>query len=152
MRTAANFLWFILNGLWLGLGWWFFGLLAALTIVGLPWARACFVIGQMAFLPFGKEAISRKDLNGRDDLGTGGLGLLGNIVWFILAGIWLALGHIIWGIANCLTIIGIPFGIQHFKLAGLALFPVGKAIVSKEVAQVARKESAMAILASHRSR
>ena len=146
MRTAANFLWFILNGFWMGLCWWFFGLLAAITVVGLPWARACFVIGQMAFHPFGREAISRLELTGRDDLGTGGLGAVGNIIWFVFAGAWLALGHIVWGIANCITIIGIPFGIQHFKLASLALFPVGKTIVRKEVAQAARNDNAHATL------
>lgn len=137
MRTMANFLWFVLNGFWMGLGWWFLGLIAAVTIVGLPWARACFVIGQMAFLPFGREAISRRDLTGQDDLGTGAIGTLGNIVWFVCAGCWLALGHVLWGVANCVTIIGIPFGLQHFKLAGLALFPVGQAIVTREVAQAA---------------
>ena len=106
----------------------------------------------MAFLPFGREAISRRELTGRDDLGTGGLGLLGNIVWFVLAGFWLALGHIIWGALNCLTIIGIPFGIQHFKLAGLAVAPVGKTVVMKEVAAAARREDALSTLAAHRGR
>ena len=152
MRTAANFLWFILNGFWMGMGWWFFGLIAAVTIVGLPWARACFGSGQMAFLPFGREAISRRELTGHSDLGTGSLGTIGNIIWFVFAGAWLALAHIIWGIANCITIIGIPFGIQHFKLAGVALFPVGKTIVRKEVAQAARNDNAYATVAAHRNR
>lgn len=152
MRTAANFLWFILNGFWMGLGWCFFGVLAAITIVGLPWARACFVIGQMAFLPFGREAINRRALTGQDDIGTGAIGALGNIIWFVCAGAWLALGHILWGIANCITIIGIPFGLQHFKLAGLALFPVGQTIVTKEVAEAARNQGAVVTLAAHRGR
>jgi uncharacterized membrane protein YccF (DUF307 family) len=152
MRTAANFLWFIFNGFWMGLGWWFFGFLAAVTIVGLPWARACFVIGQMAFLPFGREAVNRRDLTGYGDLGTGTLGALGNIVWFVCAGCWLALAHIAWGVANCLTIIGIPFGLQHFKLAGLALFPVGKTVVRTEVAQAVRNDRAYGTLASYRNR
>jgi len=152
LRTATNFLWFIFNGFWMGLGWWCFGILAAITIIGLPWARACFVIGQMAFLPFGKETISRRELTGHDDLGTDTIGLLGNIIWFICAGFWLALGHVVWGIANCITLIGIPFGIQHFKLAGLALFPVGKAIVTKEVAQASRNNRAFVPVATLRNR
>ena len=85
----------------------------------------------MAFLPFGREAVDRRVLTGRDDLGTGGLGLIGNVIWFVFAGVWLAIGHVIWGVMNCLTIIGIPFGLQHFKLAGLALFPVGKTVVMR---------------------
>ncbi len=152
MRTAANFLWFILNGFWMGLGWWVIGLFAALTIVGLPWARACFVIGQMAFLPFGREAIDRRELTGRNDLGTGALGTVGNIVWFVCAGAWLAIAHLVLGIANCITIIGIPFGIQHFKLAGLALFPVGKTIVTKGVAQEVRSLNAAKSVTGYRRR
>jgi uncharacterized membrane protein YccF (DUF307 family) len=150
MRMVANFLWFVLNGFWMGLGWWFFGAVAAITFVGLPWARACFVIGQMAFLPFGREAINRRDLTGRDDLGTGSIGVLGNIIWFACAGFWLALGHVLWGVANCITIIGIPFGLQHFKLAGLALFPVGQAIVTRDVAQAARDQRASATVRAYR--
>lgn len=152
MRTAANFLWLIFGGVWMGLGWWVFGCLAVITIVGLPWARGCFVIGQMAFLPFGREAISRRDLTGRDDPGTGALGLIGNVIWFVFAGVWLAIGHVVWGILNCLTIIGIPFGLQHFKLAGLALAPVGKAVVMKDVAQAARYENARGTVAGYRQR
>ena len=106
-------------------------MLYAVTVVGLPWAKACFVIGQFAFLPFGKEAVSRDLVTGKDDIGTGALGLVGNIVWFILAGIWLALGHVATALALFLTIVGIPFGVQHLKLAVLALAPVGKTIVPK---------------------
>jgi uncharacterized membrane protein YccF (DUF307 family) len=99
--------------------------------VGLPWAKACFVIGQFAFLPFGKEAVSRKDLTLQSDIGTGALGLVGNVVWFVLAGWWLAIGHLVSALACFVTIIGIPFGIQHMKLALIALAPIGKTIVSK---------------------
>ena len=107
------------------------GLLCAVTVVGLPWAKACFVIGQFAFLPFGKEAVSRNQLTGKDDIGTGALGMVGNILWFIFAGIWLAIGHVATALALFLTIIGMPFGIQHLKLAVLALAPIGKKIVAK---------------------
>ena len=142
MRAIGNFLWFILGGVIMGLCWWLAGLLAFVTIIGIPWGKACFVIGQFTFFPFGKEAISRKELSNRDDIGTGGLGLLGNIIWFILAGLWLAIGHLISAIACAITIIGIPFALQHLKLAGIALAPIGKTIVSKEIAAAARRNSA----------
>jgi len=142
MRAIGNFLWFILGGLFMGLAWWIVGVLAFVTIIGIPWGRACFVIGQFSFFPFGKEAISRKELHLKDDIGTGGLGLLGNIVWFVLGGFWLALGHVMSALACFITIIGIPFGIQHLKLAGIALAPIGKTIVAKEVAEMARKANA----------
>lgn len=147
MGLIGNFLWFIFGGFVMGLGWWVLGLLAFLTIVGIPWGRACFVIGLFAFFPFGKEAISRKELTNQEDIGTGGLGLLGNIIWFVFAGLWLAIGHVLSALVCFITIIGIPFGIQHLKLAGLALAPIGKTIVPKEVAQAARQQSAEAEVA-----
>jgi len=131
MRAIGNLLWFIFGGFLMGLAWWFFGILAFVTIIGIPWGKACFVIGQFTFLPFGREAVSRRDLNQKDDIGTGLLGLIGNIIWFIFAGAWLAIGHIVSALACFITIIGIPFGIQHLKLAGLALAPIGKTIVTK---------------------
>ena len=131
MRTIGNILWFIFGGIWMGLGWWLAGLVAAITIVGLPWAKSCFVIGQFAFLPFGKEAVSRPVVNGSGDIGTGALGTIGNIIWFLCAGVWLAIGHLATALALFVTIIGIPFGWQHVKMAGLALAPIGKTIVSK---------------------
>lgn len=129
LRAIGNILWFLLGGLVMGLAWWLIGLVAFITIIGIPWGRACFVIGQFTFLPFGREAVDRKLITGKDDLGTGALGLLGNIIWFILAGFWLAIGHITMALAMFLTIIGIPFGLQHLKLALLTLAPVGKVIV-----------------------
>jgi uncharacterized membrane protein YccF (DUF307 family) len=126
----------------MGLGWWLAGLICAITIVGIPWAKSCFVIGQFAMLPFGKVAISRAGLSGVEDLGTGPLGTIGNIIWFLFAGVWLAIGHVVTACGCFITIIGIPFGIQHLKLAGLALAPVGKTIVSKEEAAAAKLYSA----------
>lgn len=134
MGLIGNVLWFVLGGFVMGLGWWLAGLLALLTIVGIPWAKACFVIGQFAFFPFGKVAMGRKELSKRDDIGTGTLGLLGNVIWFIFAGVWLAIGHLLSALLCFLTIIGIPFGLQHLKLAGIALAPIGKTIVDKETA------------------
>ena len=151
MSAIGNLLWFVFGGLWMGLGWWLAGIICALTIVGLPWAKSCFVIGQFAFLPFGKEAISRAELNGYEDVGTGVLGAIGNVLWFLIAGVWLAIGHVVAACACFVTIIGIPFGIQHLKLAGLALAPVGKTIVSKEDAEAARLYAAQAAVARYRS-
>jgi uncharacterized membrane protein YccF (DUF307 family) len=94
------------------------------------------------FLPFGIEAISRAALNGVEDIGNGPFGLIGNILWFLVAGAWLAIGHIITACGCFITIIGTPFGIQHLKLAELALAPVGKTIVSNEEASAARRYSA----------
>jgi uncharacterized membrane protein YccF (DUF307 family) len=151
MSAIGNLLWFVMGGFFMGLGWWLAGLLAFITIVGIPWGKACFVIGQFAFLPFGKEALSRKELSNQDDIGTGGLGLIGNIIWFIFAGIWLAIGHVISAICCFVTLIGIPFGIQHLKLAGIALAPIGKTIVDKEVAAAARRHNAEASVNNIRS-
>ena len=150
MRAIGNFLWFILGGVFMGLGWWLAGALAFVSIVGIPWGRACFVIGNFTFFPFGKEAIDREDLSGEKDLGTGGLGVVGNIVWFLLAGWWLAIGHVMSAIACFVTIIGIPFGIQHLKLAGIALAPIGKTIVNKDLAEAARHNKAAADLSKIR--
>ncbi|WP_445362705.1 YccF domain-containing protein [Microbulbifer sp. ANSA003] len=142
MRTLGNFLWFILGGVFMGLCWWFCSLIAFISIIGIPWGRACFVIGKFSFFPFGKEAISREELTLRGDIGTSGFGLVGNIIWFLLAGIWLAIGHLLHAIACFITIIGIPFGLQHLKLAAISLSPIGKTIVSKEVAQSAKMRNA----------
>ncbi|MBC8414108.1 MAG: YccF domain-containing protein [Nitrospira sp.] len=151
MRTIGNILWFILGGLIMGLAWWLAGAIAFITVIGIPWGRACFVIGRFSFFPFGKEAISRDELTQKKDIGTGGLGLLGNIIWFVFAGIWLALGHLASAIVNFITIIGIPFAIQHLKLAGIALSPIGKTIVTKEVAASARAANAEGVVDSLRS-
>ncbi|WP_010322036.1 YccF domain-containing protein [Marinobacterium stanieri] len=132
LRFLGNVLWFVLGGLVMGLAWWLAGLLAAITIVGLPWARSCFVLGSFSFFPFGREAVSRKALTGEDDLGTGTIGLIGNIIWFIFAGVWLAIGHLMSAVACFITIVGIPFGIQHLKLALIALSPVGQTVVDSD--------------------
>jgi uncharacterized membrane protein YccF (DUF307 family) len=129
MRTLGNIIWFIFGGVFMGLAWWLTGIIALVTIIGIPWAKACFVMGQFAFLPFGKKAVLRNERAKKQDIGTGAFGMLGNIIWFILAGWWLAIGHLISALACFITIIGIPFGIQHLKLAELAIFPIGKTII-----------------------
>lgn len=132
LSLLLNILWVILGGFFMALGWWLAGLLMAITIIGLPWARACFVIGAFSLWPFGKTARSRSEVRGRDDLGTGTLGCIGNVIWFVLAGWWLAIGHVTAALANFITIIGIPFGVQHLKLALIALAPIGQTIVDKD--------------------
>ena len=134
----------------MGIAWWLFGLIAFVSIIGIPWGKACFVIGQFTFFPFGKEAIDREELSGQEDIGTGVLGALGNVVWFLLAGIWLAIGHVLCALVNFITIIGIPFGIQHLKLAGISLAPIGKTIVTIEVAGAAREFNAQETVAKLR--
>lgn len=150
MRAIGNLIWFLLGGVIMGLAWWLVGLVAFVTVVGIPWGRACFVIGKFSFFPFGKEAISRKELTNEGDIGTSGFGTLGNIIWFLLAGLWLAIGHAISAAVCFITIIGIPFGIQHLKLAGISISPIGKTIVSKEVAKAALEENARSAVAAMR--
>ena len=142
MRLLGNFLWFILGGIFMGISWWIMGLICFISIIGIPWGKACFVIGEFTFFPFGKEAISREELHQAKDIGTIGFGVIGNIIWFLFFGLWLAIAHIINAIACFITIIGIPFGIQHLKLAGIALFPIGQTIVDKEVASEVRVQNA----------
>ena len=141
MLLILNLLWVMFGGLVAALTWLLAAAVMALTIVGIPWARACLTTALFTLWPFGQEAISRELLYGKGDIGTGTLGLVGNILWFVLAGIWLAIGHVLAAVVLGLTIIGIPFAIAHLKLAGLALAPIGKAIVSKEVAEEARRRA-----------
>jgi uncharacterized membrane protein YccF (DUF307 family) len=129
VALLLNFVWLACGGLVMALGWALAGIVMALTIIGLLWARAAFTIAFYALLPFGHRAVPRDEWQGRRDLGTGALGTLGNVVWFVLAGWWLALAHLIAAVALAVTIIGIPFAWAHLKLAGLALWPIGMKIV-----------------------
>jgi uncharacterized membrane protein YccF (DUF307 family) len=110
-------------------GWMIAAVIMAITIIGLPWARAAFNIGVYSLLPFGQQAIDRNLITGQHDIGTGPFGLIGNLIWLILAGWWLALGHLITAVLWAVTIIGLPFAWAHLKLAGIALWPIGKVIV-----------------------
>ncbi|AOW84842.1 YccF domain-containing protein [Vibrio mimicus] len=138
LRTLGNIIWFLCGGIVMGLAWWLFGVLAFISIIGIPWGRACFVMGNFSFWPFGYEAISRDELTQQTDIGTSGFGVLGNIIWFVLAGFWLAVGHILSAVACFITIIGIPFALQHLKLAVISLAPIGKTVVPIEEAARAR--------------
>jgi uncharacterized membrane protein YccF (DUF307 family) len=124
-----NLLWLVFGGLVMAAGWFVAAIVMALTIVGLPWTRAAFTIARYALLPFGHRAVARAEWRGHDDLGTGSLGTLGNLLWLVLAGWWLALGHLGAALALAVTVIGLPFAWAHLKLAGLALWPIGRMIV-----------------------
>lgn len=138
MRTLGNIIWFLCGGVFMGLLWWLFGILAFISIIGIPWGRACFVMGNFSFFPFGKEAVSRDELTNEMDIGTSPLGVIGNVLWFVFAGLWLAIGHILSAAACFVTIIGIPFALQHLKLAVISLAPIGKTVVTSEEAAIAR--------------
>ena len=124
-----NLLWLVFGGLWMAVGWGIAAVIMAITIIGIPWARAAFTIAIYTLLPFGQKAVSRADYTGVPDVGTGPLGEVGNIVWLVLAGWWLALGHLIAAVIMAITIVGIPFAWAHLKLAAIALWPIGKIIV-----------------------
>jgi len=124
-----NIVWLVLGGLWMAFGWVVAAVIMAITIIGLPWARAALNIAGYTLLPFGQRAVRRDALTGQSDIGTGPLGLIGNLIWLLLAGWWLALAHIVTAVVLAVTIIGIPFAWAHVKLAGIALWPIGKVIV-----------------------
>jgi uncharacterized membrane protein YccF (DUF307 family) len=129
VSLLLNLLWIVFGGLWMAIGWLVAAVIMAITIIGIPWARAAFNIASYTMLPFGRKAVSRAEHLGTQDIGTGLLGFIGNLIWLILAGWWLALGHLIFAFIWAVTIVGIPFAWAHLKLAGIALWPIGKMIV-----------------------
>ncbi|MFF0433039.1 YccF domain-containing protein [Streptomyces sp. NPDC004327] len=124
MKTILNIIWLVLSGLWLSLGYMLAGLVLCITIIGIPFGIAAFRIARYALWPFGHTVVDRHD--------AGAPSCVGNVLWLILAGWWLAIGHIVTGIAQCITIIGIPLGIANFKMIPLSLMPLGKEIVSTD--------------------
>lgn len=121
MKTLLNVIWLVLSGIWLFLGYMLAALIMCALIITIPWGIAAARIGVYALWPFGKTVVPTP---------SAGVGsFLGNVVWVVLAGWWIALEHLIAGIALCITIIGIPFGIANFKLIPVALLPLGKQIV-----------------------
>ncbi|WP_419317646.1 YccF domain-containing protein [Caulobacter sp. ErkDOM-E] len=129
IRLILNILWFVLGGWLSGLLWLLGGALLAITIVGLPYTGAAWRIAGFAFWPFGKEIVSREIVSGRGDLGTGPLGFVLNVIWFILGGWYIALSHLMIAAAEAVTIVGIPFAIKDFQLAIIALAPIGREVV-----------------------
>lgn len=136
LRFLLNLLWVLTGGLWMAVAWVVAGLLMAITIIGLPWTRAAFNIALYTLLPFGTTTVSRARFTGQEDLGTGPLGFLGNVIWLVLAGWWLALAHLVFAVGLAITIIGIPFAWAHVKLAGISLWPIGRMIVTIEEAEL----------------
>jgi uncharacterized membrane protein YccF (DUF307 family) len=132
LNFLLNLLWIVCGGLWMSVGWLVAAIVMAITIIGLPWARAAFNIASYTMLPFGRKAVLRTEHLGAHDAGTGPFGFLGNIIWLVLAGWWLALGHLVTAFVLAITIIGIPFAWAHLKLAGIALWPIGKMIVDAD--------------------
>lgn len=124
MKTLLNLIWLVLAGFWLALGYAVAGIVCCLLIVLIPFGIAAFRIAGYALWPFGRTVVDKPS--------AGIFSVLGNILWILLAGWWLALGHLITGIALCITIIGIPLGLANFKLIPIALLPLGKVIVSSE--------------------
>ncbi len=129
VSLLLNVLWILFGGLYMAVGWMFAALIMAITIVGLPWSFAALTIALYTLLPFGHTVVWRAEYTGREDIGTGPLGTIGNVIWLVLAGWWLALGHLLFGVLLAITIIGLPFAWAHFKLAGLALWPIGRMVV-----------------------
>ncbi|MFJ2648650.1 YccF domain-containing protein [Streptomyces sp. NPDC087420] len=130
MRTLLNVVWLVLCGFWMFLAYVVAGLVLCITIIGIPFGLAAFRIGLYALWPFGYTAIDRPD--------AGAPSFVGNILWLVLAGWWLALGHIFTGIALCVTIIGIPLGLANFKLIPISLMPLGKEVVPTDQPFVVR--------------
>ena len=124
MKTILNIIWLVLSGFWLALGYVAAGIVCCILIVTIPFGIASFRIAGYALWPFGRTIV--------DKPGAGAGSVIGNVVWIIFAGLWLAIGHIVSGIALCITIIGIPFGIANFKMVPISLVPLGKDIVSTD--------------------
>lgn len=125
MIVLGNVLWLVVAGLWLGVSYLCAGIASCLTIVGIPFGVQAFKLGGYALWPFGRVVVERPN---RDEA----LGCLGNVVWLILGGWWLALLHLVLGLVLFLTIVGIPFGVVSFRMAGLALWPFGKMVVGQD--------------------
>jgi uncharacterized membrane protein YccF (DUF307 family) len=121
VRVILNVLWLVLAGFWMFLAYVVIGVLWCITIIGIPFGIASFRIGRFALWPFGRTVVTKP--------GAGAGSTIGNIFWFVLSGIWLAIGHAVTGVLLCITIIGIPLGLGSFKLIPVSLWPLGKDIV-----------------------
>ena len=122
MRLLLNIIWFVLAGVWMAIGYAFAALICFVLIITIPFGIAALRIAVFALWPFGKTVIRRPDAG----IASG----IGNVIWFVLCGWWLALAHLITGTLLCLTIIGIPLGLANYKLIPVSLLPLGREIVS----------------------
>lgn len=121
MRLILNVIWLVLCGLWMALGYVVAGIICCILIITIPFGLASFRIAAYALWPFGRTVVDRRD--------AGAASMVGNVIWFLFAGLWLAIGHVLTGIALCVTIIGIPLGVANFKMIPVSLMPLGKEIV-----------------------
>ena len=121
---VLNLLWILFGGFWMAAGWLIAAVIMAITIIGLPWARAALTIAAYTFLPFGHTVVDRTS-----GIGSGPLGCLGNVIWLVLAGWWLALAHLVTAILLAITIIGLPLAAANFKMIPIAFAPFGSEIV-----------------------
>jgi uncharacterized membrane protein YccF (DUF307 family) len=121
MRLVLNLLWLVLSGFWMFLAYMVIGVLWCVTVIGIPFGIASFRIGLFALWPFGRTIVKKP--------GAGAGSGIGNVFWFVLSGVWLAIGHALTGALLCITVIGIPLGLANFKLIPISLFPLGKDIV-----------------------
>ena len=122
MKTLLNIIWLVLCGFWLFLGYALAGVVCCILIITIPWGIASFRIANYVLWPFGRQVVQRPT--------AGAFSFLGNVIWFIFAGLWLAIGHVVSGVAMAITIIGIPLAIADFKMIPISLAPLGKEIVS----------------------
>ena len=119
MRFLGNLVWLLLGGIVLSLIWAIIGLLLCITIIGIPFGLQCFKIAGFVLWPFGRDVTPG---------GFGMMGAIGNVIWILVCGIELCIAHLLCGLVFCITVVGIPFGLQHFKLAKLSLIPFGAGI------------------------
>jgi uncharacterized membrane protein YccF (DUF307 family) len=133
MRLLLNIIWFVLAGLWLAIAYAVAALICFILIITIPFGVAALRIGIYALWPFGRTVVRKPE--------AGAGSAIGNVIWFVLCGWWLALGHLVTGVALCLTIIGIPLGLANLKLIPVALLPFGREIVSVEQARAMGFES-----------
>jgi uncharacterized membrane protein YccF (DUF307 family) len=145
MAFVGNFLWFVLGGLFLAIGWYVAGLLLCITVIGMPFGLAAFRIGGFVAFPFGKELVDARMLGEKRLPGTG----LANVLWVVLAGFWLSLGHIVAGCLNLLLfflVLPVVWAKAHFNLAQASFSPLGKRPVTRDMAKVARTRHANKVL------
>jgi len=121
VRILLNLIWLVLSGFWLAIGYVLTGVICCVLVITIPWGLASFRIANYALWPFGRTVVDRP--------GAGAPSLVGNVIWVVVAGIWLALGHLVSGVLLCATIIGIPLGVANFKMVPVSLMPLGKEIV-----------------------
>ena len=131
MRTLLNVIWLVFSGFWLALGYALAGLVLCVLIITIPFGIASFRLAAFVLWPFGRAVVPKP--------GAGAASAVGNVIWFVLAGLWMALAHLILGVVLCVTIIGIPLGLGNFKLAAVAIAPLGKDIVSADDPRVAAR-------------